>query len=91
MNILTITEVANKYNLSNADDNNSGPLNRRSITDLHLLRTLLAIYQKLREPSFCVVKLLFYRHKQVWQLQEASWKRTIGLVQGIFTGKQGLF
>ena len=49
-----------------------------------MLRTLLAIYQKLQEPSFWVVRLLFYWHKQVWQPQEASWKMKIGLLQGIF-------
>ena len=32
MNLWTITEVANKYNLLDAENNNSGPLNRRWIT-----------------------------------------------------------
>ena len=34
------------------EDNTSGPLNRRDIADLTLLRTLLAIRQKSREPRF---------------------------------------
>ena len=38
--------------LSDAEDNTSGPLNSGSIGDLPLLRTLLAIRQKSREPSF---------------------------------------
>ena len=38
--------------LSNAEDNTSGSLNRGGIADLPLLRTLLAICQKSREPSF---------------------------------------
>ena len=43
---------ANNFDLSNAEDNTSGPLNRGGIADLPLLRTLLAIRQKSREPSF---------------------------------------
>ena len=39
-------------NLSDAEDSTSGPLNRGDIADLPLLRTLLAIIQKSREPSF---------------------------------------
>ena len=42
----------NNFALSNAEDNNSGPLNRGGIVDLPLLRTLLGIHQKFREPSF---------------------------------------
>ena len=42
---------ANNFALSNAEDNTSGPLNRGGIGDLPLLRTLLAICQKSREPS----------------------------------------
>ena len=38
--------LANNYALSEAEDNTSGPLNRGVITDLPLLRTLLAIRQK---------------------------------------------
>ena len=38
--------------LSDAEDNTSGPLNRGGIADLPLLRTLLAIRQKSRKPSF---------------------------------------
>ena len=44
--------LANNFALSDAEDNTSGPLNRGDIADLPLLRTLLAIRQKSREPSF---------------------------------------
>ena len=44
--------LANNFVLSDAEDNTSGSLNRGSIVDLPLLRTLLAIQQKFREPSF---------------------------------------
>ena len=44
--------LANNFALSDAEDNTSGLLNRGSIADLPLLRTLLAILQKSREPSF---------------------------------------
>ena len=44
--------LANNFPLSDAEDNTSGLLNRRVIADLPLLRTLLAICQKPREPSF---------------------------------------
>ena len=43
---------ANNLALSDAEDNTSRRLNRGSITDLHLLRTLLAIRQKSWGPSF---------------------------------------
>ena len=43
---------ANNFALSDVEDNTSGPLNRGGIADLPLLRTLLAIRQKSREPSF---------------------------------------
>ena len=43
---------ANNFALSDAEDNTSGPLNRGGIADFPLLRTLLAIRQKSREPSF---------------------------------------
>ena len=46
------TLLANNFALSDAEDNTSGPLNRGGIADLPLLRTLLAIFQKSREPSF---------------------------------------
>ena len=42
----------NNFVLSDAEDNTSRPLNRGGIADLPLLRTLLAICQKSREPSF---------------------------------------
>ena len=44
--------LANNFALSDAEDNTSGPLNRGGVADLPLLRTLLAIRQKSREPSF---------------------------------------
>ena len=44
--------LANNFALSDAEDNTPGPLNRGGIADLPLLRTLLAIRQKSREPSF---------------------------------------
>ena len=43
---------ANNFALSDAEDNTSGPLNRERIADLSLLRILLAICQKSREPNF---------------------------------------
>ena len=43
---------ANYFSLSDAEDITSGPLNRGGIADLPLLRTLLAIRQKSREPGF---------------------------------------
>ena len=42
---------ANNFALSDAEDNTSGPLNRGGIANLPLLRTLLAIHQKSREPN----------------------------------------
>ena len=39
-------------NFTFLDDSTSSPLNREGITDLPLLRTLLAIRQKSREPGF---------------------------------------
>ena len=44
--------LANNFALSEAEDNTARPLNRGGIVDLPLLRTLLAIHQKSREPSF---------------------------------------
>ena len=38
--------LSNNFASSEAEDNASGPLNRGGISDLPLLRTLLAIYQK---------------------------------------------
>ena len=43
---------ANNFALSDAEGNTSTPLNRGGIADLPLLRTLLAICQKSRGPSF---------------------------------------
>ena len=42
---------ANNFALSDAEGNTSRPLNRGGIADLPLLRTLLAIHHKSREPS----------------------------------------
>ena len=44
--------LANNFALSDAEDNTSGLLNREGIADLPLSRTLIAIFQKSREPSF---------------------------------------
>ena len=44
--------LANNFVLSQAKDNISWPLNRGGIADLCLLKTLFAICQKSREPSF---------------------------------------
>ena len=44
--------LANNFALSDAEDNTFGPLNRGGIADLPLLRTLLAIRQNSRKPSF---------------------------------------
>ena len=46
------TFSANNFALSYAEDNTSSLLNRGFIADLPLLRTLLAIRHKSREPSF---------------------------------------
>ena len=43
---------ANTFALSDEEDNTSGPLNRRGIADLLLLRTLLAICQNSRKQNF---------------------------------------
>ena len=44
--------LTNNVALSDAEHNTSGTLNRGGIADLPLLKTLLAIRQKSREPSF---------------------------------------
>ena len=44
--------LANSFTLSDAEDNSSSLLNRGGIADLPLFRTLLAIRQKSRDPSF---------------------------------------
>ena len=51
---------ANNFALSDVEDNNFGQLNRKGVTDLSLLRTLLAICQKSRDfwevmDSFCTL------------------------------------
>ena len=43
---------ANNFTLSNAEDNISRPMNKGGTVDLPLFRTILAIHQKSREPSF---------------------------------------
>ena len=47
--------LANNFALSDAENNNSSPLNRGGIADLPLLRTLLAIRRKSQEASFSEV------------------------------------
>ena len=42
----------NNFALSDTENNTSRPLNKGGIADLLLLRTILAIHQKSREPSF---------------------------------------
>ena len=44
--------LANNFALSDAENNTSCPLNRGGIADLPLLRALLVLLQKSREPSF---------------------------------------
>ena len=44
--------LANNFALSDAEDNTSSLLNTGGIADLSLLKKLLAICQKSREPSF---------------------------------------
>ena len=44
--------LANNFVLSGVEGKTSGSLNRRGIAELPLLKTLLAIRQKSREPSF---------------------------------------
>ena len=50
---------ANNFALSDAEDNTSGALNSGGIADLPLSRTLLAIHQKSRQPSFWEVMVSF--------------------------------
>ena len=52
--------LGNSFALSDVENNTSGPLNRGGITDLPLLRTVLAILQKSREPSFWEVMDSFF-------------------------------
>ena len=44
--------LANDFALPDAEGNTSGLLRRGGIADLPLLRTLLAIHQRSREPCF---------------------------------------
>ena len=48
--------LANNFALSDAEDNTSGLLNKGGIADFRLLRTLLAILRKSKEPSLWEVK-----------------------------------
>ena len=59
---------ANNFALSDVEDSISRPLNRGCITNLPLLKTLLAICQKSREPCFWEVMDFFYYHMQVWHM-----------------------
>ena len=53
--------LASNFTLPGAEDNTPEPLNRGGITDSFLLRTLLAIWQKLQESSFSrVIDFLCY-------------------------------
>ena len=49
-----------QFALSDAKDSTTGPLNRGSIADLPLLKTLLGIRQKSQEPSFWEVMDSFF-------------------------------
>ena len=51
--------LVNNFTLSDAEDNTFSLLNRRDIADLPWSRTLLAIGQKSREPSFWEVMDFF--------------------------------
>ena len=52
---------ANSLALLEAEDKTSGPLNSGRIADITLLRTLLAIRQKLQEPCLWeLIDSLFY-------------------------------
>ena len=69
---------ANNFALSDAEDNTSGPLNRGGIADLPLLRTLLAIRQKSREPSFwevmnsCFISICRFCSLLFYQMQKTT-------------------
>ena len=61
---------AKNFALSDAEDNTSRSVNRGGIADLPLLKTILAIHWKSREPSFWEVIDSFVLLMWVWQLQE---------------------
>ena len=61
--------LANNFALSDTEGNTSGPLNRGSIADLPLLRTLLAICQKSREPSLWEVMDCFI---SIWKFGSST-------------------
>ena len=71
--------LANNFALSDAEDNTSGLLNRGGTANLLSLRTLLAIRQKSREPSFWEVMDSFFL------LAYASLASTRTLLQRLLT------
>ena len=70
--------LANRFALSNAEDNTSGSLNRGDIVDWPLLRTLLAVCQKPWEPNFWEVIDLFVL--VAYASLAASWALLQGLL-----------
>ena len=73
--------LANNFALSDAVDNTSSPLNRGGIADLPFLRTLLAIRQKSREPSFWEVMDSFVLVAYASLAASRSFRRFILLIQ----------
>ena len=69
--------LANNFALSDTEGNTSGPLNRGSIADLPLLRTLLVICQKSREPS-------------LWEVMDSSVLLASGSLAALRTFSQRL-
>ena len=73
--------LANKFSLSDAEDNTSRLLNRGGIADSPLLRIPLAICQKSQEPSFWEVMdsfvLLAY---ESWAASRALLQRLLACV-----------
>ena len=68
--IRVFRKVFSNFTLSEAWDNTSSSLNGGAITDLPLLRTLVAICQAFREPSFWEVMDSCFISICNWQLQE---------------------
>ena len=58
--------LANNFALSDAEDNTSGSLNRVSIADLHLLKTLRIQQNSLDSSLWEETGSFFYEHLQVW-------------------------
>ena len=69
--------LANNFDLSDAEDNISGPFNRGGIADLPLFRTLLAIQQKSIEPNYWEMMDSFF------SLANASLAASRTLLQGL--------